>query len=690
MEITSKQNYTNNNFAKFYLKEVNLCFQLLFLDLIYDLKPEKCDYYVEELIIYDNNDSEEDFYQKKPISSIKIKSDKSEYNIKLKKQIHDPCCFYQYFNIALVFKNQKGITKHITYMIPLYYDKINVIYSLFYNYGYKSFEIIIRKETNIDDFIIKEPTLVFINENKCKKIISKEKFEDNASQKRFLFININSYESFPNLNLGKYSFFKYSNSIYPSLITIYLDEDFNHIGFYNFKINSLKENRIIFSDLEELYDDCFQLKDIIINLKETYKRGNYNFYNKYYKVIEETLKYINIDDNIKNNFYLFLRQNIEILKDKGKNLIFHYSYLILFYSFQKYKTSKEYFDRIITMFETFQYSIKNKFTVKNNENQIDEIKLIYSLSEILSSYLKDDYLQNIKKYEVKQLAKSNLIHLIDFKDENIYSFVEKNNNDIINNLNNNSYLFYILNQFSSSVGKNLIKANYTSSGNSQCSMISMITLENLKNEFKSIKQRWGIKIGFKTDYRAVTNILTRITCYNEIELFGNFKEERTIEEDPNFVQRFILSMNMKHERFCHTLVSINYFTGNLKVFPEEYLDFKRKTKIELVSDKRQESGNAFEYLITRNKSFIHFLRFPITTNNLEKFFDVNIWVNNTMEHLNELIKEFIDEFIYKKKKINKINESKTQKNDESKGNNSKPLKICVNNYCDIFKIKQSK
>ena len=86
MEITSKQNYTNNNFAKFYLKEVNLCFQLLFLDLIYNLKPEKYEYYVDELKIYDTNSEEKDISQKKPISSIKVKLTKSEYNIRLKKK----------------------------------------------------------------------------------------------------------------------------------------------------------------------------------------------------------------------------------------------------------------------------------------------------------------------------------------------------------------------------------------------------------------------------------------------------------------------------------------------------------------------------------------------------------------------------------------------------------------------------
>ena len=52
-----KQNYENNDFEKFYLKEVYLHIQLLFLDLIYDLKPKKTDFCANSIEIYDINES---------------------------------------------------------------------------------------------------------------------------------------------------------------------------------------------------------------------------------------------------------------------------------------------------------------------------------------------------------------------------------------------------------------------------------------------------------------------------------------------------------------------------------------------------------------------------------------------------------------------------------------------------------
>ena len=277
---------------------------------------------------------------------------------------------------------------------------------------------------------------------------------------------------------------------------------------------------------------------------------------------------------------------------------------------------------------------------------------------------------------MEELTKLNLIRIVDFKDDNIYSFVENNNYEIINNLGNNSYLFYILNQLNSSIGKNMIKANYTSSANSNCSMISMVTLEDFKKLFSFIKQRYGIKIGFKTNYNAVSNIITKITCYNEINLFGKYLEKEIIE-DPNYINKMKLSLCMKHERFCHILVSINIFTGYLEGSPEEYLYFEEKSKIMLVTDGKNESGNAFEYLISHNYDFLNFLHSPPENINYEQFFNFEIWIDNTMLLLYYLYRDYFEE-------NNQI--SKKNSNGNKDGNNaSKTLKICRDNYCDIFK-----
>ena len=349
------------------------------------------------------------------------------------------------------------------------------------------------------------------------------------------------------------------------------------------------------------------------------------------------------------------------------------------------------------MFESFQKSLKSIFKCKTNKNALDEIKLIFTVSSLLDNFLDDDYIKVLQNVKTNELL--NMIQIIDFTDKtNIYSFVEDNNNNIIEKLTINSYLFYILNQFNSSIGKNMIKVNYNSSGYSQCSMLSMITLKNLKDEFRLIKQRWGLKIGFKTDFRAVTNILTKITCYNEINLFGDFKKERNIDNDPNYYQRMILSMNMKHERFCHTLVSINIFTGNIVGSPGEYLDFEEKSKIELVTKGKQESGNAFEYLITRDIDFIKFLKNPPKIYNYKIFFSFHIWINNTMDELFEVYKNLSynktivkrhNSKVSEKEENDKINRniSKKDKISDDNDNISKTLKICKNDYCDIFSKK---
>ena len=560
-------------------------------------------------------------------------------------------------------------------MIPFYYNKTNVVFSPFYNIGIMSFEIIMRKDTFIESDWIKEPLLDFKFGNKCLEIASQEKFEENACQKRFLFININTYKCFPNLNLGKYSIFKYNfTTDAPSHFKVYLNEDFEHIGFFRFKIGSLKEKTVDFDKLNKLYEKCQKFKEYIDEIKTLYKKGNYLFEIKVYTKMTLNLEVLNdISPDEIDNLNLFLRQNIKILEEKGKELIFYFSNVNLFLFFIN-KDLGKYFVHIMILFETFQNYLTNIYL-----DEFDKLKLIFSVSEILKGYLTDDYVGNILDYNIEELVKLNLIRIVDFKDDNIYSFVENNNYEIINNLNNNSYLFYILNQLNSSLGKNMIRENYISSQNSNCSMISMVTLEDLKKEFGSFKQKYGLKIGFKTKYNAISNIITKITCYNEINLYGKYLEKEIIE-DPNYIYKMKLSITMKHERFFHILFSINIFTGNLDGSPEEYLYFEEKSEIMLVIEGQKESENGFEYLISKNFDFLNFIDSSPKNINFEQFFDFKIWIDNTMLVLYYLYNNYI------KGKNSLSKENPNGKNDVKDDiNENKTLKICRDNYCDIFK-----
>ena len=383
----SKDNLNNNKFCQIYKSEAIINIKLVFLDLLFNLKPNTFDYFAYEIYIYDINNTDSDEPDLKVLESYKINSNTSTYKIKIKKNIHDPCCFYQYYNIKLLFKNSKEQKKDATYMIPLYYNKTNVVFSLFYNIGIMSFEIIMRKDTFIKNDWIREPLLDFKNGNNCLEIESQEKFEENACLKRFLFININTYRCFPNLNLGKYIIFKYTfTTDKPSHFTVYLDENFEHIGFFKFKVDSLKEKTIDFDKLNILYEKCKKFKEYIDEIKNIYKKVNYLFEIKVYKnmiLILEDLDDISLDEI--DNLNLFLRQNIKILEVKGKELIFYFSYVNLFLQF-KNKQLRKYFVHIIILFETFQNYLRNIIS-----DEFDRLKL-FTISIWASNIYKFYYL----------------------------------------------------------------------------------------------------------------------------------------------------------------------------------------------------------------------------------------------------------------------------------------------------------
>ena len=573
-----------------------------------------------------------------------------------------------------------------------------------------SFEIIIRRDTEKVSNWRKEPELTFVNEKNAIRLTSQEKFEDNSPKKRFLFLNIQTIHSFPNLNLNKYELFYYNEStVLSSHLAIYVTEDFDHLGIFVFNNNNLNEKLIDFNSLLKYYHNLKDLKQIIVSIKSSFLKKDYDFYDNYSKLI---YKYINetfptyLKKKQRETIILFFRQNIKELKKVGEELIFNYSYAIIFQEFiiNSQNVGKIHFDLIIMIFEKFQQTLNSLKLEK-----IEEIKLIYSASSLLGDFINnDDFFSQIYIYNKNDILNNNLMEIINFNEFNsIYSYVENKNYEIIENLTTESFLYQILNQLNSSKGENLLKTNFERRINSTCSMISMITLHNLKSEFYSIKQKYGIKIGFKTNYFAITNVITKITTYNEINIFGKYLKFRSINHDNYYTNRLKLSTTMKHERFTHTLVSINIFTGNLDGSPMEYINFHDNTVIELITKQMPESGNAFEFLITKDKNFIEFLKNPPKNIKVSSFFDYTYWIGNTMGKLYELYEQLnnknekknqinYNNFKYKKKifRFNEnkkyyINYSKNEFNendyDEDKSESRNPeLRICKYDYCDIF------
>ena len=181
--------------------KVELNIEIIFLDLLYDVEAENKENFVSKIIVENLNsnifkDSEEP--QKSNIlSSIITNIQNKRYSIKLKTEIYNKNCFYQYFNVKYIFldKSKKETINNCT--IPLYYNQSNSIYSLYYCKGNMSFEIIIRRDTFFEDEWIREPIIDFaIKKDKLLEIKSAETFEKDAVHKRFLFVNIDSYRKF--------------------------------------------------------------------------------------------------------------------------------------------------------------------------------------------------------------------------------------------------------------------------------------------------------------------------------------------------------------------------------------------------------------------------------------------------------------------------------------------------------------
>ena len=590
-----------------------------------------------------------DFYEdsKEPrIIEITINNIKKEINkniIIFNETFYKPfdSCIYLHIPILCRFSNQKIVE----FLLTIYLCKINYFKGFYYGIFNNSFEFIKTSIFPLDNFQIE-----LINKEKKYIIKCEEEFEKNSNRKR---INIFNFD----LNvINKINFKKIENQLElldTNNILVVLDDKMKILGAHfksitpnlNIKFDMTKKIKLleIFKTLNFLFEKNSLDKNFEINnekykilCKIVYDIKNKLIYNNFFsKYMETNLEYIN-----------FNKIDYEIYR------IYGIYYLIL--KTLDYSQNKN----IINVLE---YLINNLLSFEKQckyiNNELIQSKLFFVSALTLSDFIQI-YFEN-NSYETFLSEKKPLISLIDFEEDNIYKLANINNIKFINNLNQSSYIFYYLLQFDSGFSINIFYDYYESS-----TMISMLTLNELKEDLLKCIPKFGIRVFFDNGDIAFTELIRGITVINEFKIFKkqlNANELKN-EFDNNYYKRFIISFLLKHERMGHFKHTINKSDLSNKNSPRIYYNILEK-KIHFFNI--CEIGNSLEFffgnfdLYFYNNLFELYSYKEIMFTNL--FENINLWTDKSPE---KLIKEFnkIYDFIKGKIKSGEIKEEDNELN----------------------------
>jgi hypothetical protein len=211
------------------------------------------------------------------------------------------------------------------------------------------------------------------------------------------------------------------------------------------------------------------------------------------------------------------------------------------------------FKKIFTNLENFEKAIK-----KVKDERLESLLFISACIALSKITEKKEKIEETNNTE-------NLLDLIDFSEDTIYKDALNNNIDFIFKLQQKSFIFNYLLQFNSS--SKLCEVDDIDSYKStkvKISVVSMLTLFQLKYDLVKSLPRFGIKLFFNEfDDYASTILTTSITLFNELSIFGKALslDELSIKNDKYFKKRVCLSIIIKHERFCHLKIIFNYINS---------------------------------------------------------------------------------------------------------------------------------
>ena len=434
-----------------------------------------------------------------------------------------------------------------------------------------------------------------------------DKYDTNGTKYRKRFILANSCFNLIKIN---------GASIKLSDLTKDIDQNANsyQLSVYNYKnkqmvTKALEMSREIIS-FEKIYNDNYQIFDLFIQDFNRVLNEEKNF-NDNFNQLSEKYK------NVKSSDYSLNISKKEIEKELNKTEYMEFFYnMSVFRIYNKHlKREKESFNSIKSIID---YLKEKTDKIKNDDNLklYKKILLIEQIGHILNKITFDSFLKLDINY-----------YIMCKKEENsILYFVEKFFKDYINNLNEDSKIFFKLLELDSSIG-------YYKGKQFHC--FDMTSIDEIKAHLKEIFI--DILITYKSNKRICSSIISKtgIVAINLLTIHG--------------YKNFLLEKKLKNEEITQgkdlaakIVVFILYEIYGHKKFlceKEKFIDSSKEQNESKIFSKNTYSDDKTYYELPFEKIGDYYLIEIINEMNGygDLLDDINLWTND-LNCLNEYLK----------------------------------------------------
>ena len=460
-------------------------------------------------------------------------------------------------NFPYLLKDQyfSKLKDKIKTKIFLFLEKIKIEFPLTLYYGENHITIFKSKKIGVCYEIIKQLSYENKNENEIKEITfqydKSNKFTisyfdtlDNIYRKRILVVNVPIILDLKNINFNKIkNGLSYKISIFPSNYALIQ------------RIKEVVEHKIIEIDNETISD--INIKIPMIFDSKTKSEEKEKLYNEIKEKVLSSKKYFNQD----------------LIKLKKKDWDFYsYSSFYNFYRFHLLVLSKNedinilnYFKKAIKIFEDINLQLVNL--------KLSDYEKILALCSLHNSLIIDCYDENNKNHDCGEY------YLIDTKniDYKCYKLSLEFINKIINNLREDSAIFYPILEANSGFSKNI-----NSDDEKEIFEISMLNIENIKNHLLSLIPRIIFRVknyNFKSKSEVIIKTTGTIFLYETTIFNNNLKLdiEDILDKYPED-SAIIISFTILHELFMHKKLRDNDEFVSGRETPAKFIG--KKFKIE--------------------------------------------------------------------------------------------------------------